>query len=51
MDSLDGAESIEEKSPPVPCEVEGSGSDNIPLTIAPYNTDYELNERRYNGKC
>lgn len=37
MDSVDGVESMDEKSPATPAEHYMGGSDNIPLTVAPYN--------------
>lgn len=39
MDSFDGTDSFDEKSPNTPNDVHAGGSDVIPLTVAPYNEE------------
>lgn len=41
MDSFDGGDSFDEKSPNTPSDVNLSGNDLIPLTVPPYNSSEE----------
>lgn len=45
MDSFDGTDSFDEKSPSTPNEMNVASQEIIPLTVAPYNNAAEENDR------